>query len=298
MLHRRSIISSLKPLQHRSCFCHLTTTTSQILSSTSFFHHHSSSHTNSNHHKRRTSDHQQNHHHSNSNNNRNQQSSSSSASSSSFHQTSAPFFSNRMSTPFVVKDREPFPGTELRDGKLKLAVLIDGEKVNPENYQKFAEKEISQSGTICLRRYFRYEKVPEWSSLFHRGVSSTSEAEVSGEQSGMDKNNKTSTSGKTNTNTTSSLPRKTPNTASIDTLLGPPQFFRVDSFIPINMQLSADAAHIVEFKNENLVTGVVFVVAKDEVPAYETLIENNFLGQQVKMFVVDGDAEGKVRVKK
>ncbi len=216
-------------------------------------------------------------HNNNNNNNRNRNY----ENQSSNNQQQTSFFSNRRtSTPFVVKDREPFPGTELRDGKTKFAVLIDGEKVSPENYQKNVEQQIltvsssneqMKKNAICLRRYFRYEKSQEWASRFS-----------------VDNNNETGgveESGEISETTI----RKTPNTSSINALLGPPQYFRVDSFIPINMQIAADAAHLVEFRNENLISGIVFVVCAEEVEAYQTLVENNFKNiPGMKMMVIGG----------
>jgi hypothetical protein len=197
------------------------------------------------------------------------------------------------STPFVVKDREPFPGSELRDGKLKLAILIDGEKVTAQTYAHKIEKELLKEGTICLRRYFRYEKSQLWTSLFL-------EEETLG-NTGNDEN----INGKPQIDESAS-PRKTPITVSVTGLLGPPQYFRVDSFIPINMQLEADAAHIVEFRNENLTSGVVFVVDSKEVKNYEVLVQNSFKPiadsskSPLKLFVAafDDEPEGKVIVKK
>lgn len=204
------------------------------------------------------------------------------------------------STPFVVKDREPFPGSELRDGKLKLAILIDGEKVLAQTYAHKIEKELlKEVGTICLRRYFRYEKSQNWTSVFLEEETLGNNS-GSGEHQNQNNNNKSQI-----VDESSSSPRKTPITMSVTGLLGPPQYFRVDSFIPINMQLEADAAHIVEFRNENLTTGVVFVVEPKEVPNYEVLVRNSFKPiadsskSPLKLFVAAFDEpEGKVLLKK
>jgi hypothetical protein len=64
------------------------------------------------------------------------------------------------------------------------------------------------------------------------------------------------------------------------------EHFRVDSFIPVNMQLAADAAHIIDHHKANHADAVAFVVCKAEAAAYEVLLDN-FKDSGVALFVFD-----------
>ena len=46
------------------------------------------------------------------------------------------------------------------------------------------------------------------------------------------------------------------------------EWFRVEKFIPIHMQIVADAGHVVRYRNDNSTQGLCFVVADVETPQY------------------------------
>ena len=62
------------------------------------------------------------------------------------------------------------------------------------------------------------------------------------------------------------------------------EWFRVDGFIPIHMQIAADTAHLIEYKKENLISGIVMVVTMDEAEAYSKYYER-FKGSGVSLFI-------------
>ena len=67
------------------------------------------------------------------------------------------------------------------------------------------------------------------------------------------------------------------------------EWFRVDSFMPVNVQLAADARHLVDYRKDNWLNAVCFVVSCEEVAPYTVLLEN-FRGMGVDMYV--GDRSG------
>ncbi|KNH07388.1 hypothetical protein XU18_1920 [Perkinsela sp. CCAP 1560/4] len=117
---------------------------------------------------------------------------------------------------FARKDRVPFPGTSINDGRQKLAVLVDGRNVLPEIYP-LVDKAIEGKGLICLRRYFDYSTSAKW-----KGLQSTYGFE----------------------------------------------WFRVDNFVPLHMQIMADALHIAQYKNLNMIDGVILVVTRSQGDAF------------------------------
>jgi hypothetical protein len=71
------------------------------------------------------------------------------------------------------------------------------------------------------------------------------------------------------------------------------EMFRVDGFVPVHIQVAADAAHILENRALNLASGVVFVVAEAEAEAYGVWLDRFAQGYNVPAYVVD--AAGVVR---
>eukprot|EP00760_Papus_ankaliazontas_P008341 PhM_4_TR13735/c0_g1_i1/m.25159 len=62
------------------------------------------------------------------------------------------------------------------------------------------------------------------------------------------------------------------------------EWFRVDGFIPVHMQLAADAAHIIEYRKDNLITAIVMVVTESEADAYVKYFDR-MKGNGVSLFV-------------
>lgn len=53
------------------------------------------------------------------------------------------------------------------------------------------------------------------------------------------------------------------------------EFFRVERFIPIAMQIEADAQHIYNYRNFNKIEGVCYVCHEVDRSIYERLMEKN-----------------------
>jgi len=62
------------------------------------------------------------------------------------------------------------------------------------------------------------------------------------------------------------------------------EWFRVDGFIPLHMQLSADAAHIIEYRRDNLITAVCMVVTGEEAENYAKFFDR-LKGHGVSLYV-------------
>ena len=114
------------------------------------------------------------------------------------------------------KDRFPYPGTGITDGREKLAVLVDASNVSHDLYPAI-ETIVDRSGAVCLRRYFEHKPSYGWKNL--EGTH------------GFEK-------------------------------------FRVDSFVPIHIQMIADATHIAEYRELNMLTGVALVVNSSQGDAF------------------------------
>lgn len=64
------------------------------------------------------------------------------------------------------------------------------------------------------------------------------------------------------------------------------EHFRVDSFIPIHMQMAADVGHIIELSGSNLISGVVMTVSKRHSHLYAEYF-SRFKGFGVSVFVAN-----------
>ena len=131
------------------------------------------------------------------------------------------------SEPMPTKDRFPPRGYSAMDPRIRLAVLIDGSKVSPEEYKSslavLLDGPQSKKYVILLHRVFLYEITSGWRNPF-------------------------SEYGFT------------------------PEPFRVESFIPIPMQMGADAHHIMEYRDDNKYTGIAYVCASEEKSHFTRLV--------------------------
>jgi hypothetical protein len=51
------------------------------------------------------------------------------------------------------------------------------------------------------------------------------------------------------------------------------EWFRVEKFIPVHMQIAADAGHVARFRADNSIEGIVFLVADAETPHFEHYLD-------------------------
>lgn len=155
----------------------------------------------------------------------------------------------RRAGAYLMKDRVPFPippmdaNAPAPQRYNKVAVLIDGSQsggVSASEYKALEATALRKGsdGVVVLRR------------VFHQpGTSTTS-------------------GGMTTTEEQGGLTWPSLVTSQVLFNLEP---FRVDSFIPINVQLAADAQHLMEFRKQNTLKSIYLVVAKENVAAYEQL---------------------------
>ena len=74
-----------------------------------------------------------------------------------------------------------------------------------------------------------------------------------------------------------------PNWKALETSYGF-EWFRVDGFIPVHMQLAADAAHIIEYRRDNLISGICMVVTTTEAENYAKFYDR-LKGNGVSLYV-------------
>ena len=65
-----------------------------------------------------------------------------------------------------------------------------------------------------------------------------------------------------------------------------PEPFTVEAFIPVTMQMTADAYHITEFRSDNKYGGIVFVCGSEDRVAFEMLTER-MAGHGMKQLILD-----------
>ena len=65
-----------------------------------------------------------------------------------------------------------------------------------------------------------------------------------------------------------------------------PEPFTVESFIPVTMQMTADAYHITEWRSDNKYGGLVFVCASEDRVCFE-LLTQRMAGHEMKHMILD-----------
>jgi hypothetical protein len=162
---------------------------------------------------------------------------------------------NREQEP--VKDRFPPKALDPANPKRKLAVLVDAQNVDAHMFCKTVEPAMAEVGVPVLIRVFDYELSREWNTLI-------------AQSSGRAKPNVDS----------SELPRRV-------TTSGPEmEWFRVERFIPLSMQMAADANHIFEYKHFNQVDAVCFVCTELDRPHFEAILER-LRGRNFNQYILD-----------
>lgn len=154
-----------------------------------------------------------------------------------------------------IKDRSPPAAYDPRNPKRKLAVLVDAQKIDADVFCKSIEPVIGEVGVPVLIRLFDYDLNSKWQSITAGGLA----------DAGSDGQ---------------SVPRRSAVAPSIE-------WFRVERFIPISMQLAADANHIFDFRNFNRIDGVCYVCTELERPQYEAILMNRLKGRGFNQYLFD-----------
>ncbi|CCW68862.1 unnamed protein product, partial [Phytomonas sp. Hart1] len=204
------------------------------------------------------------------------------------------------------KDRFPYPSVNLTDPRRRLAVLIDGTNDNLlRNCQGIgatasilawieeAARETSlvvnvlpailKIGVPVLLRVFGHQLPVEWEPLV---LSGSDERRIKNGKGGRLVELPLSLFSScqptpTEDNGGDSDDIKDHSVGSSKVLPIQVEFFRVERFIPIPMQIEADAQHLYSFRNHNKIEGVFYVCQEMDFAMYEKLmVEKHCLIQQ------------------
>ncbi|ORC93370.1 uncharacterized protein TM35_000012470 [Trypanosoma theileri] len=181
-----------------------------------------------------------------------------------------------------VKDRFPPLLTDLSDPRRRLALLVDASSVTPRVFRNTILPAAQKVGVPVIVRVFAVQLSSEWESL------------VSGnditKKGNIDDNNKSSSSScscvdRGDVNDTTGTEQETGVTSTA--LRCPPvEFFRVERFIPISMQMEADANHIFDFRRQNKVEAICFVCGEVDRGVFEGFL-TNIAGNGFNQYVLD-----------
>lgn len=208
-----------------------------------------------------------------------------------------------------VKDRYPTLAVDLRDPRRRLAVLIDGTNSNllhSGGGETAAADEVSlvqrtsrlfthvlpavaTVGVPVLLRVFAHHLPAAWEALLvgHAASSPTQQQQTAYSSSSFDNSRGGDHRDGTDTGRGGSHgmltlpPTSAPAASAVDPASAatpsPSQvqveFFRVERFIPIPMQMEADAMHIYDFRHANQIEGVCYVCHEVDRAVYEALME-------------------------
>jgi hypothetical protein len=150
-----------------------------------------------------------------------------------------------------VKDRYPPTMLNHSDPRRKLALLVDAQKVDADVFCKTIEPATLEIGVPVLVRVFDYEISREWGNLIRHS---------SGDSS---------------------------SSPSMRAAGSPPvEWFRVERFIPIGMQMLADADHICDHKFFNRIEGVCFICTELDRVYFERMLER-LRGRGFNQYILD-----------
>ncbi|SYZ62536.1 hypothetical_protein (plasmid) [Leishmania braziliensis MHOM/BR/75/M2904] len=219
----------------------------------------------------------------------------SSSSSSHKHSSVPPRHSRPVGGRGPVKDRFPPVPTDLADPRRRLAVLVDGSNPNlipggcttvDQVYRTSALfttvlPAVLQVGVPVLLRVFAHQLPAVWEPL----LAGSSSSAAQGGSVSASLNPPTDGAGKP----ISLIPFPPPSSSSasaftaaaIGTDVVPQvqlEHFRVERFIPLAMQIEADARHLYEFRHANKVEGVCYVCHEVDRAMYISLMEEQRTG--------------------
>lgn len=194
------------------------------------------------------------------------------------------------------KDRIPPAHYNPADPRRRLAVLIDGSRVDASTYAAVIEPMIYKYGVPVIVRVFDTDLRDGWLELVEPHLSALGGAVAASAAATSDAPNKnwetrrslgnvsraaepaeserrsqllsSSSSAAKGAASSSGRPigtsSKNAATPMATTVLPSIEWFRVDRFIPVNVQIAADTQHLFEFRSGNRVEGVVVVCSEAE----------------------------------
>ncbi|ESL10821.1 hypothetical protein TRSC58_01439 [Trypanosoma rangeli SC58] len=174
-----------------------------------------------------------------------------------------------------VKDRFPPVLTDLSDPRRRLALLVDASSVEPCVFYNTVLPAAKKVGVPVLVRAFAVQLSREW------------ESHVAGSDAtrglGCDPNN----SGAVETAEATKIGNEKEERTIVSTpLCAPVEFFRVERFIPVSMQMEADANHIFDFRRQNKIEAVCFVCGEVDRGVFEGFLPN-IAGNGFNQYVLD-----------
>eukprot|EP00760_Papus_ankaliazontas_P028392 PhM_4_TR3675/c0_g3_i1/m.20154 len=160
----------------------------------------------------------------------------------------------RSSEPLPTKDRFPPVGFNASDHRTRTAVLIDASAVTPEQYALLVPKiQNNDSRTLLLQRVFSTDPMPPlWADAIKAQQQPTAAAGLVG--------------------------------------VGMFERFKVESFMPVHIQMMADARHIAELRRDNRMQGIAVVCGTAEHKQYAAVAER-LKGTKIMYVVVDPSGE-------
>lgn len=190
-----------------------------------------------------------------------------------------------------VKDRFPPVPTDLADPRRRLAVLVDGSNPNlipggcttvDQVYRTSALfttvlPAVLQVGVPVLLRVFAHQLPAVWEPLLAGSSSATQGGSASA-------SHHTPTDGAGQSISLVPLPLQPSSSTSsstADAVIVPQvqfEYFRVERFIPVAMQMEADARHLYEFRHTNKVEGVCYVCHEVDRAMFISLMEEQRTG--------------------
>eukprot|EP00744_Colponema_vietnamica_P023887 GILI01034706.1.p1 GENE.GILI01034706.1~~GILI01034706.1.p1 ORF type:complete len:204 (+),score=29.75 GILI01034706.1:52-663(+) len=147
-----------------------------------------------------------------------------------------------------------------RDPRRRLAVLIDGSRIDAETYVSTIEPALCQYGVPVLVRVFDTELRDAWLGLVEPALASSG-----GMGGGSKINNSQSDSQVKNiSRETTSYEAMDRPAAANNKHLPVIEWFRMDRFIPVPIQIAADVQHIFDYRSGNKIEGAVIVCTENE----------------------------------
>ncbi|EPY28118.1 hypothetical protein STCU_05292 [Strigomonas culicis] len=212
-----------------------------------------------------------------------------------------------------VKDRYPPLSTDLADPRRRLAILIDGSALplfpsapaaagtaldaaadgSAASLEKLLLDSalyntllpaVAQVGVPVLIRLFYFQMLNEWAPFFTHPQQSPSMGAAAASATDTERGGRRSIETRqlsTNVAATAlQLPATAPpdgasTSSTNDNHMIQLEFFRVERFIPIPMQIEADAQHIYNYRHYNKIEGVCYVCHEVDRAIYERLMEKN-----------------------
>lgn len=186
------------------------------------------------------------------------------------HDTAGPsgFHRQRWAPGTPLKDRlPPKQYRATNQSSPRLAILVDANKVSAASFATLLEKGFPRMdaiarGTTLLVRVFDFELKPDWQQLILT---------------------KSSPLNPTATN---------PTTAAAGDVIdrwATYEWFRVERFIPVTMQMEADARHIAYNHKDNLLEGIVYVCTHAECPLFEVYLDRPKRMQDLPQWLISDE---------